>query len=65
MKAEWFKNGVKIENGTRESSGVNDVTTTFLQINSIKLKDSGNYSCRGRNQFGNDSKIFDVTVQSK
>ena len=65
MTAEWFKNGVIIENGTRESSGVNDVTTTFLQINSIKLKDSGNYSCRGRNQFGNDSKIFDVTVQSK
>ena len=65
MTAEWLKNGVKIENGTRESSGVNDVTTTFLQINSIKLKDSGNYSCRGRNQFGNDSKIFDVTVQSK
>ena len=65
MTAEWFKNGVKIENGTRESSGVNDVTTTFLQINSIKLKDSGNYSCRGRNQFGNASKTFDVTVNGK
>ena len=65
MTAEWFKNGVKIENGTQESSGVNDVTTTFLQINSIKLKDSGNYSCRGRNQFGNASKTFDVTVHGK
>ena len=65
MIAEWFKNGSKIEKGIQESSGINGVTTTSLRINSTKSEHSGNYSCRVRNQFGNDSKTFDVTVYGK
>ena len=65
MTAEWFKNGSEIRNDIKESLGANGVKTTSLQINSIKSGDSGNYSCRGRNKFGNASKTFDVTVHGK
>lgn len=65
MTAEWFKNGNEIRKGIQEISGLNDVTTALLQMNSVKLDDSGNYGCRGGNQFGNVIKTLDVTVYGK
>ena len=66
MTTEWFKNGSRIQsNVIQESVGVNDVTTTSLWINSIKLKDSGNYTCKGSNEFGNVSKTVGVVVNGK
>ena len=66
MTAEWLRNGRKIEsNLIQESVGFNDVTTTSLRINSIKLKDSGNYTCKGSNEFGNVSKTVGVVVNGK
>ena len=66
MTAEWLRNGRKIEsNLIQESVGFNDVTTTLLRINSIKLKNSGNYTSKGSNEFGTVSKTVGVLVHGK
>ena len=66
VTVEWFKNGNKTKPDAIETkSGGNDNTTTSLQINSVKLENSGNYTCKGSNQFGNVSKTFGVVVIGK
>ena len=66
VTAEWFKNGSKIKSDPIQTIlGVNDATTTLLQINSTKLENSGNYTCKGSNQFGNVSKTVGVVVVGK
>ena len=60
----WFKDGQAILSQSNEIK-INSVSKmqSFLSIEQVKAKDSGNYTCSVRNAFGEDSHSIRLIVR--
>lgn len=61
---EWSKNGLLLSNNPQSSYKI-DNSEEFSQffLKSVERSDSGNYSCRVKNAFGEDIKYLQLLVK--
>ncbi|KAI2651262.1 Pro-neuregulin-2, membrane-bound isoform [Labeo rohita] len=61
---KWYKDGAELKKSKEIKISKNGRKTSKVQISSVKLEDSGNYTCVAENILGKDNGTSTVHVQS-
>ncbi|GFU28492.1 titin [Nephila pilipes] len=60
----WFKNGEEFKSSTKDASIENSPVTSALILNSVTSESDGNYTCKAKNNFGNDQHSTALKVKA-
>lgn len=64
LRIEWFKNGVSLTTGSRLKSTF-DFGLVTLSINSIRIDDSGIYTCKATNLMGEAVSTASIKIEDR